>query len=90
MLRAMLGPKSAYVSAVVPFVLLSLSLFIYFVMQQNGGMWLFWGLIITLFAATGHPEPLEDSDYLGTSRIFLGVLVFVAGLLCVTLVPIQI
>ena len=90
MLRAMLGPRSAYVSAVVPFVLLSLSLFIYFVMQQNGGMWLFWGLIITLFAAAGHPEPLEDSDYLGSSRILVGVLVFIAGLLCVTLVPIQV
>ncbi len=90
MLRAMLGPKSAYVSAVVPFVLLSLSLFIYFVMQQNGGMWLFWGLFITLFAAAGHPEPLEDSDDLDSSRIMLGVLVFGAGLLCVTLVPIQV
>ena len=90
MLRAMIGPRSAYVSAVVPFVLLSLSLFIYFVMQQNGGMWLFWGLIITLFAAAGHPEPLEDSDYLGSSRILLGLLVFGAGLLCVTLVPIQV
>ncbi len=90
MLRAMLGPRSAYVSAVVPFVLLSLSLFIYFVMQQNGGMWLFWGLFITLFAAAGHPEPLEDSDNLGSSRIMLGVLVFIAGLLCVTLVPIQV
>ena len=90
MLRAMLGPRSAYVSAVVPFILLSLSLFIYFVMQQNGGMWLFWGLFITLFAAAGHPEPMEDSDYLGNSRILVGVLVFVAGLLCVTLVPIQV
>ena len=90
MLRAMIGPRSAYVSAIVPFVLLSLSLFIYFVMQQNGGMWLFWGLIIILFAAAGHPEPLEDSDYLGSSRILLGLLVFGAGLLCVTLVPIQV
>jgi len=90
MLRAMIGPRSAYVSAIVPFVLLSLSLFIYFVMQQNGGMWLFWGLIITLFAAVGHPEPLEDSDYLGSSRMLLGLLVFGAGLLCVTLVPIQV
>ncbi len=90
MLRAMLGPRSAYVSAVVPFVLLSLSLFIYFVMQQNGGMWLFWGLVITLFATAGHPEPLEDLDYLGSSRILVGLLVFGAGLLCVTLVPIQV
>jgi membrane-associated protease RseP (regulator of RpoE activity) len=90
MLRAMLGPKSAYVSAVVPFVLLSLSLFIYFVLQQNGGMWLFWGLFIILFAVAGHPEPLEDSDHLSTGRIMLGLLVFAAGLLCVTLVPIQV
>jgi len=90
MLRAMIGPRSAYVSAVVPFVLLSLSLFIYFVMQQNGGMLLFWGLFITLFAAAGHPEPLEDSDDLDSSRILVGVLVFIAGLLCVTLVPIQV
>jgi len=90
MLRAMLGPKSAYVSAIVPFILLSLSLFIYFVMQQNGGMWLFWGLFIMLFAVAGHPEPLEDSDYLSHGRIILGLLVFAAGLCCVTLVPIQV
>lgn len=88
-LRAMLGPRSAYVSAVVPFILLSLSLFIYFVMHQNGGLWFFWGIIIILFAASGHPEPLEDSDDLGWGRILLGLLIFIAGLLCATLVPIQ-
>ncbi|MCL7475642.1 MAG: site-2 protease family protein [Methanosarcinales archaeon] len=89
-MRAMLGPRAAYISAVVPFVLLSLSLFIYFVMQQNGSMWLFWGLFISLFAVAGHPEPLEDSDYLGRSRMVLGTLVFLAGLLCITLIPIQV
>ncbi|MDF1557825.1 MAG: site-2 protease family protein [ANME-2 cluster archaeon] len=89
-IRAMLGPRSAYISAVVPFVLLSMSMFIYFVMQQNGSMWLFWGLFISLFAAAGHPEPLEDSDNIGKSRMILGMLVFIAGLLCVTLIPIQI
>ncbi|MCL7413571.1 MAG: site-2 protease family protein, partial [ANME-2 cluster archaeon] len=49
-MRAMIGPRATYISAVVPFVLLSMSLFIYFVMQQNGSMWLFWGLFISLFA----------------------------------------
>lgn len=89
-MRAMLGPRATYISAVVPFVLLSMSLFIYFVMQQNGSMWLFWGLFISLFAVAGHPEPLEDSEDLGRSRMVLGILVFTAGLLCITLVPIQI
>lgn len=89
-MRAMLGPRAAYISAVVPFVLLSMSLFIYFVMQQNGFMWLFWGLLISLFAVAGHPEPLEDSDYLNRSRMVLGILIFLAGLLCITLIPIQV
>jgi len=89
-MRAMLGPRAAYISAVVPFVLLSMSLFIYFVMQQNGSMWLFWGLFISLFAVAGHPEPLEDSDQIGHSRMLLGVLMFLAGLLCITLIPIQV
>lgn len=89
-LRAMLGPKSAYVSAIIPFVLLSMALFIHFIMQQNGAMWLFWGLFITLFAAAGHPEPMEDSNDIGWSRMLLGILVFGAGLMCVTLIPIQI
>ncbi len=53
-------------------------------------MWLFWGLFISLFAVAGHPEPLEDSDYLNRSRMVLGILMFLAGLLCITLIPIQV
>jgi len=90
MMRAMLGPKSVYVSAVMPFILLSLSMFIFFVLHQNGSMWLFWGLLITFFTSSGHPEPLEDSDSIGRRRIILGILTFGAGLLCVTLTPIHI
>ncbi|MCK4938516.1 MAG: site-2 protease family protein [Methanosarcinales archaeon] len=89
-MRAMLGPRAAYISAVVPFILLSLSLFIYFVLHKNGFMWMFWGLLISLFSVAGHPEPMEDSDNLGSGRMLLGILMFLAGLLCITLIPIQV
>lgn len=88
-IRAMLGPRAEYISALMPFILLSLGLFVYFVMEQNGTMWVFWGLFIALFAASGHPEPLDDSKDIDRGRMMLGILVFAAGLLCFTLSPIQ-
>jgi membrane-associated protease RseP (regulator of RpoE activity) len=89
MLWAMMGPRAAYISAVTPFILLSLGLFIIFVMHQSGAVWVIWGLIIILFSASNHPEPINNSDAIGISRMMLGIAVFMAGLLCATLTPIH-
>jgi len=89
MLRSMLGQKADLVSGIMPFILLSVGFFVYYVMNQNGAMWIFWGFFIMLFASGGHPEPLDDADEIGSSRKMLGILVFAAGLMCVTLSPIQ-
>jgi membrane-associated protease RseP (regulator of RpoE activity) len=89
MLRSMLGPRADFVSGIMPFILLSVGFFVYYVMHENGAMWIFWGLFIMLFATGGHPEPLDDADEIGSLRKSLGILVFAAGLLCVTLSPIQ-
>jgi len=90
MMRAILGPRSAYVSAIMPLILLSISMYIFFILHRNGTMWLFWGILIALFASSGHPQPLEDSDSISRGRIILGILTFIAGLMCATLTPIQI
>jgi membrane-associated protease RseP (regulator of RpoE activity) len=53
-------------------------------------MWVFWGFLLVVFAASGHPRPLNDDVPLGKGRIVLGIITFFLGLLCVTLVPFQI
>jgi len=89
-LRAMLGEKSAYISNALPFLLITLGFYVSFFLGKEGFIWVFWGLLLSLFAASGHPKPLNDEVPLGKGRIVLGVITFLLGLLCVTLVPFQI
>lgn len=86
-LRAMLGKKASKISSAIPFLLLSTGLYVTFVMKEDGFLWIFWGFFLHLFSAAGHPAPLHDSVDLDRKRLFLGVLTFVLGLLCFTLVP---
>jgi membrane-associated protease RseP (regulator of RpoE activity) len=60
------------------------------VKNLDGSMWVFWGFLLVVFAASGHPRPLNDDIPLGKGRILLGIITFFLGLLCVTLVPFQI
>ena len=89
-LRSMFGEKSAYVSGMLPFMLMSLGLYISLVMGQSGMLWIVWGFFLSLFAMAGHPAPLDDEDKLGMGRMVLGGVMFVVGILCVSLVPFQI
>ncbi|MDO9518139.1 MAG: site-2 protease family protein, partial [Methanosarcinaceae archaeon] len=57
------------------------------VMKQNGFIWVFWALFLSFFAAAGHPTPLDDEIELDNSRMAIGILTFVLGFLCFTLVP---
>jgi|GEM_PF-6862852 len=53
-------------------------------------MWVFWELFLFLFAASGHPKPVNDDVPLDRGRMALGIIAFILGLLSITLVPIQI
>jgi membrane-associated protease RseP (regulator of RpoE activity) len=89
-LRAMLGEKASRISTVLPFMLISLGFYVTYFKGQDGFIWVFWGLILSFFAAAGHPAPLNDEIPLGKGRMMLGVMTFVLGLLCITLVPFKI
>ncbi len=86
-LRAMLGEKSSRISGAFPFFLLGLGFYVTYFQKQDGFIWVFWGLLLTLFTASGHPKPLNDEVPLGKGRMALGVITFMLGLLCVSLVP---
>lgn len=88
-LRAMIGEKASYVSRVLPFILITLGFYITYIYNKDGYMWVFWGLLLSLFAASGHPKPLNDDVPLDKGRMVIGIFTFVLGILSVTLIPIQ-
>ncbi len=89
-LRAMIGEKASYVSLALPFVLLLLGAYMTIILDIDGSMWVFWGFLLLLFTASGHPRPLNDEIQLDKGRMILGIITFILGLLSVTLVPFQI
>lgn len=86
-MRAMLGEKAKYISSAMPVLLGLIAIYIGTVMGQNAGIWFFWAILLFLFAAAGHPRPMEDRHELGGKRMLLGIVTFVLGLLCFTPVP---
>jgi len=89
-LRAMMGEKAKDVSRVMPFILVSLGFYVTYYLQKDGFIWVLWGLFLSFFAAAGHPKPLDDDVPLGKGRMALGIITFILGLLCFTLVPFQV
>jgi membrane-associated protease RseP (regulator of RpoE activity) len=86
-LKAMFGNKSRYISSLMPFLLLGIGIYVNYILNKNGSIWLVWGLILSFFSMVGHPEPLEDSINLDKGRLAVGVVTFALGALCFTLVP---
>jgi len=89
-LRAMMGEKAKEVSRVMPFILVSLGFYVTYYLEKDGFIWVLWGLFLSFFAAAGHPKPLDDDVPLGKGRMALGIITFILGLLCFTLVPFQV
>ena len=89
-LRAMIGEKASRISTVLPFALFFTGAYISIIQNLDGSIWIFWGFLLFIFAASGHPRPLNDDIPLGKGRMMTGVITFILGLLCVTLVPFQI
>jgi len=88
-LRAMIGEKASHISTLLPFALISLGFYVTYIQNRDGFMWVFWGLLLSLFASSGHPKPLNDDIPLGKGRMALGIITFTLGILCITLVPFQ-
>ena len=88
-LRAMIGDKAKEVSRIMPFILISLGFYVTYILNRDGFIWVLWGIFLSFFAAAGHPKPLDDDIPLGKGRMALGVIAFILGLLCFTLVPFQ-
>src|SRR5659263_596292 len=89
-LRAMVGEKAKEVSRVIPFILISLGFYVTYILNRDGFIWVLWGIFLSFFASAGHPKPLDDDIPLGKGRMALGVITFILGLLCFTLVPFQV
>ena len=89
-LRAMLGKKSTQISILIPQFLLLVGIYVNYWMNENGMLWIFWAFFLWIFVAVGHPAPLQDDLGLDRKRFFVGILTFVLGMLCFTLVPFKI
>ncbi len=89
-LRAMIGEKASRVSMFLPFFLISLGAYITYFQGRDGFIWVFWGLLLLLFAASGHPKPLNDEVLLSRERMVLGIITFILGLLSATPVPFKV
>lgn len=88
-LRAMLGEKASYISSLFPLLLISMGFYLTYFLQRDGVIWVFWGFILSIFSASGHPRPLDDDGKLGAWRMVTGAVTFILGMLCVTLTPFQ-
>jgi membrane-associated protease RseP (regulator of RpoE activity) len=86
--RALSGERTTYISAAVPLLLIAAGFF-YSLRGLNGEMLLFWGFFTLLFAAGGHPQPVNDAKRLDSKRIVLGILAFCLCIACFTPIPLQ-
>ncbi|MDY0130412.1 MAG: site-2 protease family protein [Methanosarcina vacuolata] len=86
-LRAMLGKKAEKISFMMPRVLFLIGLYVIYWLKEDGFIWISWALFLWIFAAVGHPSPLHDKVELDKKRIFIGIITFILGLLCFTLIP---
>ena len=71
----------------MPRLLFLLGLYVIIWLKEDGFIWIFWALLLWALAASGHPSPLQDKIELDRRRILIGIIMFILGLLCFTLIP---
>jgi membrane-associated protease RseP (regulator of RpoE activity) len=86
-LRAMLGKKADKISFLMPRILFLIGFYVIYWLKEDGLIWIFWALLLWIFSAAGHPSPMHDKVELDKKRILLGIIMFILGLLCFTLIP---
>ncbi|ELY25992.1 membrane-associated Zn-dependent protease [Halogeometricum borinquense DSM 11551] len=85
--RAMFGRAHGTIQRLVPAALFGLGAYLYaFGDGQSVSLWVVWGFLTLFFARMGSAEPLDDSA-LGASRLAIGGLTLLLGVLSFTPVP---
>jgi membrane-associated protease RseP (regulator of RpoE activity) len=85
--RAMFGRAHATIQRLVPVALFGLGGYLYaFGDGESVSLWVVWGFLTLLFARMGSAEPLDDSG-LGVSRLLVGGVTLLLGVLSFTPVP---
>jgi membrane-associated protease RseP (regulator of RpoE activity) len=80
--RAVLGKLSDRISRYIPMCLMAIGLYGTFVLNQDGEIWILWGLITSFMSSAAHPKPTDDTQTVGTPRIALACVTVVLALLC--------
>jgi membrane-associated protease RseP (regulator of RpoE activity) len=88
--RALLGVKADRLSRILPMVIMAFGLFVTFVMNQAGDLWIFWGLLTALMGASAHPKPVKDTEGVGWPRIVFAAVGFGLAILCFMPFPITV
>ncbi len=91
LVRAMLGERQETVAALVPAALFGLAGYLYVFADVGSNapfLWGFWGLLTLGLAYAGPATPVYD-DRLDRTRMAVGVVTFLLGLLCFTPVPFE-
>jgi membrane-associated protease RseP (regulator of RpoE activity) len=89
--RAIVGPRAETIAAAVPVALFGLGGYLHFIAEvpSGAGIWVFWGLLTSVFAYLGAADPIRD-DPIDTRRKVVGIATLAVGLLCFTPVPLQV
>jgi len=88
--RAVLGTWADQLSRVLPLVILIFGVYSTFVMNMQGQMWIFWGLLTGLMSNSEHPKPTDDSQSIGLPRLIVCIIGFGLTILCFTPFPISV
>ncbi len=85
--RAILGKLSDRISRIVPLCLMAIGLYGTFVLNQDGEIWILWGLLTSFMSSVAHPKPTDDDQKVGAPRIALACATVALALLCFTPFP---
>ena len=85
--RAILGPFADRLSRIIPMGLMILGIYGIFGLNQDGEIWILWGLITSFMSMTAHPKPTDDRQPIGWPRVAVACVMVVLALLCFTPFP---
>ena len=85
--RAVLGARSHWLSLFVPPLLVGWGLIATMLLNQDGDIWLFWGILTLFFSGRPHPPPVNDDAPVGRGRMLVAVAMVLVFLACFPPLP---